>query len=73
MSKRDKLEMEKANALKVARAAIRLRHSVAADNEINDVVYDIEEDIIELQKQGRGWELDSKALAILPGPYGVKA
>jgi len=36
--RRDKVDQERANALKTIRTAIRLKHSLAADNEINEVL-----------------------------------
>jgi hypothetical protein len=36
--KREKIEQAWANRQKVIRAAIRLRHSIAADNEINETI-----------------------------------
>lgn len=39
---REKVDQARANTLKIARAAIRLKHSIAADTEINDVLPQIE-------------------------------
>ena len=36
--RRDRVDQERANALKTIRTAIRLKHSLAADNEINEVL-----------------------------------
>lgn len=38
MNERTNEEQARANALKVVRAAIRLKHSIAADEEINKVL-----------------------------------
>lgn len=38
MKERTEEEQARADALKVVRAAIRLKHSIAADREINDVL-----------------------------------
>ncbi len=35
MSRRTDIEQARANALKVVRTAVRLRHSIEADNELN--------------------------------------
>lgn len=35
---RDDVDQSRANVLKTIRAAIRLKHSIAADNEINDLL-----------------------------------
>ena len=36
--RKDKVDQERANLLKIVRTAIRLRHSIAADNELNEVL-----------------------------------
>ena len=41
--KREKVDQARANALKTIRSAIRLRHSINADNEINEVLPLVEE------------------------------
>lgn len=38
-------EMAKKDAVKITRAAIRVKHSIAADHELNDVLPDLEERI----------------------------
>lgn len=38
MSQRDKVEMARANMLKTIRTAVRLRHSLEADAELNEVL-----------------------------------
>jgi hypothetical protein len=35
------IEQAKKNAIKIARAAIRLKHSIKADEELNDRLHDI--------------------------------
>jgi hypothetical protein len=35
---RDKVEQARANTLKVIRMAVRLKHSIAADEELNEVL-----------------------------------
>ena len=35
---KDKIDQERANMLKTIRAAVRLRHSIEADNELNEVL-----------------------------------
>ena len=35
---RDKVDQSRANMLKTIRAAIRLKHSIAADEELNDLL-----------------------------------
>lgn len=36
MARRGKIEQELANRIKIARALTRLKHSIAADNELNE-------------------------------------
>lgn len=38
MIHKDDIEQARANTLKVVRTAIRLKHSIAADEELNDVL-----------------------------------
>lgn len=38
MTQKDKVDLARANMLKVVRTAVRLKHSIAADNELNDVL-----------------------------------
>ncbi len=40
MAKRGKIEQELVNRIKIARALTRLKHSLAADNELNDKLDD---------------------------------
>lgn len=42
MSHKDEIEVRKAALLKAARAMVRLRHSLAADEELNEVLPRIE-------------------------------
>ena len=35
---KDKVDQARANTLKVIRAAVRLKHSIAADDELNEVL-----------------------------------
>lgn len=50
---RSDLEQAVINARKVARSAIRLKHSVAADNELNEVMPRLERRLSEMLQQGR--------------------
>ena len=45
------------NHKKIARSAIRLKHSIAADNELNEVMPVIENRLVALAQQGRVPEL----------------
>lgn len=40
MNKKSSIEMERARTIKITRALIRLKHSLAADEEINEVLPD---------------------------------
>lgn len=44
MQKKSPTEMEKSKILKTARFLIRLKHSLAADEELNDLLPDLEGD-----------------------------
>ncbi len=50
---RSDLEQAIVNARKVARSAIRLKHSIAADNELNAVLPILEHRLGEMLQQGR--------------------
>lgn len=51
MFRKSNIEMERARIVKVSRALIRLKHSIAADEELNDVLPDrLEEFDLALQK-----------------------
>ena len=39
---KDKVDQARANALKVVRLAVRLKHSIAADEELNEVLPRVE-------------------------------
>lgn len=49
---RSDLEQARINARKVARSAIRLKHSVAADNELNELMPRLERRLNEMLQQG---------------------
>lgn len=57
MRSKDNLEQFKANALKTARTAIRLKHSLKADIEINDRLPTLEAQIERAFEQGQAFEL----------------
>lgn len=42
MTPKDDIELRRAALLKAARSAIRLKHSIAADEELNDVLPELE-------------------------------
>lgn len=52
------LEVRKAAMLKAARAAIRLKHSLAADAEIADRLPQLEQDIDDALAEGKPFELE---------------
>jgi len=61
---RSNAEQDRANALKIARTAIRLRHMIAADTEMNERLPELERQIAELQARGEPWQLDSSTLSV---------
>jgi len=60
MRQRDSLEVESFILLKVARAAIRMKHSIAAERELNDVLPTLEKAFWQKVQQG---ELPDQATA----------
>lgn len=44
MNQRTEIDQAKANLLKIARSAIRLKHSLAADDELNKMLPEIEKE-----------------------------
>lgn len=64
MKSRTDKEQDRVNALKIARTAIRLKHMIAADNEMNERLPELERQINELQASGLPWALDSNSLTV---------
>ena len=58
MRQKDKTEVQKTRALKSARTAIRLKHSLLADEEINEVLPEIEDAFDEAVALGKPYKLD---------------
>lgn len=54
MNRKTPLELKKAAILKAARASIRLKHSLAADEEINDRLPELEDRIDAALQSGTG-------------------
>lgn len=52
------LEMRKASMLKAARAAIRLKHALAADAEINERLPELDREIDLALAEGKPFELE---------------
>ena len=50
---RPSLEQARINARKVARIAIRAKHSIAADNELNEVMPLLDIELAKMVQQGR--------------------
>lgn len=50
---RPSLEQARMNARKVARQAIRLKHSIAADNELNEVMPILDIELAKMIQQGK--------------------
>lgn len=61
MAKRTKIEQEFANRRKVVRTAVRLKHSLEADNELNDVLDETEKEFSKNVLKG-----------LLPPPLDIK-
>jgi hypothetical protein len=58
MKQLDRLEVSRAAILKAVRANIRLKHALAADVEINDVLPELERRINDAIASGKPFELD---------------
>lgn len=58
MIRKTDIEIQKTAVLKAVRAAIRLKHSLAADREIAETLPQIEEDINTALAEGRPLELE---------------
>lgn len=63
MLKKTEIEVRKGQMLKAARTAIRLKHSLAADEELNRKLPDLERDFDEAVAEGRPLELDPWSVA----------
>lgn len=61
-TRKDEAQLAKANMVKVARTAIRLKHTIIADAELNQVLPDLEDAFDKAVAGGR-----------LPGDVNVKA
>ena len=57
MIQKDEVELKRAQVLKTARSAIRLKHSLAADAEINEVLPEIEDRFNRAVAAGKPFEL----------------
>lgn len=62
MIQKGELEQQRANLMKAARAAIRLKHAIAADNEINEVLPELERRINTALLNGEAFELDVQSI-----------
>lgn len=62
MRHKDEAEQVVAEALKKARSIIRLKHSIAADRECNDVLPKLEAEILKRLNAGKPFRLDAKTL-----------
>lgn len=58
MKQLDRLEVSRAAILKAARAAIRLKHALRADAEINEVLPRLERDINDAMANGQPFIID---------------
>lgn len=61
MKVKTELELAKAEALRVARAYVRLKHSLAADRELATLLPEIEEKLNEAAMTGKAYHLDMSA------------
>ena len=59
---KDKFSMQRLFVIKAARSAIRLKHTLAADAEINERLPEIEREFDKAISQGKAFKLDTFAL-----------
>ena len=62
MRKRTKTEVERAKIAKAVRTAVRLKHSVAADEEINEVLPVVLKEFDQAIAAGKPFELDVRSV-----------
>ena len=58
MKQKSELEREVARAMKTVRSAVRLKHSDAADEELNTLLPEIEAAILTAASEGKSYKLD---------------
>lgn len=62
LKQKDMLELEIAAAMKAMRTAIRLRHSLEADEEINRVLPELKEHMLREAAMGKPFKLDLRSV-----------
>lgn len=62
MKRKDRVEFQKTRALKAMRTAIRLKHALAADEEINQVLPEVEAAFDKAVTSGQPFELDIRSV-----------
>jgi hypothetical protein len=67
----DEWEMAEKAAVKIARSAVRLKYSVAAEAEINRRLPEVQAAVRLAVKEGRPWELDVQAIFLDNGDPSV--
>ena len=65
MNAREPEEQDLVNALYVARVAIRAKHAVAANTEINNKLPQIEKNIRRMIAQGKAWRMLPESLKVV--------
>lgn len=60
--RRDTVEQEKHKAKKTARALIRLKYSLIADDLLNDLIPDIDNAVDKALAEGTSWDFDVRTL-----------
>ena len=64
---KDEIELRKAALLKAARSAVRLRHSLAADEELNRVLPEVERLFTQSVQKGELPEVAALLTAVING------
>ena len=67
----DPWEMAEKAAIKIARSAVRLKYSVAAEAEINERLPEVQAAVRKAVAEGKPWELDVQAIFLDNGDPAV--
>ena len=62
MGQKTRVEVDKARVLKTVRSLVRLKHSIAADAELNTVLPWVEQEFDKAFHEGRAFELDTDVI-----------
>lgn len=66
---KDEFEQAEFEAIKVVRSAIRLRHSIEADRELNEVLAPLQKEVRAAVSARKKWYLNTSAVFAEDGDY----